>query len=115
MNNNNIFTISGLNTTEINLFPQTIVEEIIQNIRMLLTTVIGSVPLDRGLGLNATFVDEPAPRGIMKASIFVLETIQEHEPRVEVMEVDFVPSTDAALDGKFYPRVVVRILNEYLE
>ena len=111
---NNIFTIFGITTERINWFPQTTIEEIIQNVAVLLTTIVGTVILDRRLGLNATFIDEPAPRGMMNARIFVLETIQEYEPRVEVMEIDFVPKADATLNGKFYPRVVVRIYDEFL-
>jgi len=111
---NNIYTILGLDTAGINLFPQSKVEEILQNVSVLLSTVVGSVPLDRNLGLNATFIDEPQARGMMQLRIFTMETIQDYEPRVEVSEVDFVPNPDAALDGRLYPRMVVRILDEFL-
>lgn len=111
---NNIYTIMGINVAEINLFPKTIIEEILQNVSVLLTTVVGSVPLDRNLGINATFIDEPSQRAMMKLSIFALETVQDYEPRVEVMEVDFAPNPDDALGGLFYPRMVVRILDEYI-
>ena len=110
----NVYAIFGIDVTKINWFPQTTVEEILQNVMVLLTTVVGSVPLDRELGINATFIDDPLPQGMMQASIFALETIQEYEPRVEVQEVDFVPYPSAAQDGKLYPRVVVRILDEYV-
>ena len=111
---NNVYTITGNNMAEINMFPQSIVEEILQNVMMLLTTMHGSVVLDRNLGIDAGFIDQPMPRAMMKASIFALETIQEYEPRVEVTEVDFVPDIASALDGRMYPRVVVRILDEFL-
>jgi len=112
--NNSILTILGIDIREINLFPQSVYEEIAQNIAILLTTVVGSVPLDRRLGLNAIFIDEPTPRGMMKLRIFTIETIQEYEPRVEVMELDFAPRTNDALDGRLYPRAVVRILDEFI-
>ena len=112
--NNHIFTIIGVSTAQINWFPETILEEILQNVAILLTTIIGTVPLDRKLGLPITFIDEPQPRGMMQLSIFVLETLQEYEPRVVVTEVDFVPDPNAAMHGTLYPRVVVRILDEYL-
>ena len=76
--------------------------------------MIGTVPLDRRLGLPFSFIDDPQPRGMMKLTIFLLETIQEYEPRVRVQEIDFVPDPDAALDGKLYPRVKVMIPDEYL-
>ena len=104
----------GVDTAGINMFPRSTIEEIVQNVSILLSTVVGSVPLDRNLGLDATFIDEPQPRGMMQLRIFAIETIQEYEPRVEVSEVDFVPNPDAALDGRLYPRMVVRILDEFL-
>jgi len=65
----NVYTIMGINVTEVNLFPQTVIEEILQNVSVLLTTVVGSVPLDRNLGINATFIDVPAQRAMMKLAI----------------------------------------------
>ena len=112
--NNNLFTLLGLETTQLNMFPETNVEEILQNITVIITTVRGTVPLDRDLGLDVTFIDEPSPRAKIKASIHLLETIQDYEPRVEVTDVDFIPKPNDALDGRFYPKVTVRILDEYL-
>ena len=109
-----IYTIMGIDVKEVTLFPQAVIEEILQNVSVLLTTVVGSVPLDRNLGINAHFIDEPAQRAKMKLSIFALETIQDYEPRVEVLEVDFVQRPDDVLDGQFYPRMVVRIHDEYI-
>lgn len=112
--NNNIHTILGMDTRRINWFPESAMEEILQNVAVLITTVRGSVVLDRNLGIDTSFIDEPSPRGMMQASIFLLEAIQEYEPRVQVESVDFVPNTNDALDGRLTPRVVVRILDEYL-
>ena len=111
---NNILDIFGIDTAGINLFPQTTAEEIIQNVSVLLTTVVGSVPLDRRLGLNPIFIDEPQARAMMELRIFAIQTLQDYEPRVEVTEVDFVPRPDNAQDGRLYPRAVVRILDEFI-
>ena len=110
----NVYTVMAIDVREVTLFPQTTIEEILQNVSVLLTTVAGSVPLDRNLGLNDTFIDEPAQRAMMKLAIFALETVQDYEPRVAVMEVDFIPHFDGAMEGLFYPRMVVRILDEYI-
>ena len=110
----NLYTIMGIDIQEVTLFPQTVIEEILQNVSVLLTTVVGSVPLDRNLGIKANFIDEPAQRAKMRLSIFALETIQDYEPRVEVLEVGFVQRSDDALDGRFYPRMVVRIHDEFI-
>ena len=111
---NNIYAVLGINTASITLFPQNTVEEILQNVSVLLTTVAGSVPLDRNLGLTAAFIDAPAQRAMAHMAICVLQTIQEYEKRVEVLDWEFVPNTSAASDGRFEPRVRVRILDEYI-
>ena len=114
MNETIFHTLMGIDLREINMFPRTTIEEILQNVRMLLTTVQGTVPLDRELGLTNTFIDDPSPRGMMRFAIFALETIQDYEPRVEVTDIDFAPRPDDAMDGRLYPRVRVRIIDEYL-
>ncbi|MCL2392629.1 MAG: hypothetical protein FWC66_08530 [Oscillospiraceae bacterium] len=114
MNNQIFHTLMGIDLRNINMFPNSVHEEILQNVMMLLRTIRGTVPLDRDLGLTNTFIDDPSPRGMMRFAIFVLETIQEYEPRVEVTEVDFAPRPDDAMDGRLHPRVVVRIFDEYI-
>ena len=112
--NNRIFTILGLSVGDINLFPETVIEEILQNVRIILTTVMGTVPLDRNFGIKAEFIDDPTPRGMMRLSIFATESIQDYEPRVEVRDIEFVPRADDAMDGRLYPKVTVRILDEFI-
>jgi len=114
MSNQIFYTLMGIDLRNINMFPNSVQEEILQNVMMLLLTIRGTVPLDRDLGLTNSFIDDPSPRGMMRFAIFVLETIQEYEPRVEVSEVDFAPRPNDALDGRLYPRVRVRILDEYI-
>ena len=114
MNETIFHTLMGIDLREVKMFPQSTIEEIIQNVRMLLTTVQGTVPLDRELGLTNSFIDDPSPRGMMRFAIFALETIQDYEPRVEVTDIDFAPRPGDALDGRLYPRVRVGILDEVI-
>ena len=44
--------IAAKEIKEINLQPENEIEEIIQNVSTILTTRKGSVPLDRGFGIN---------------------------------------------------------------
>ena len=118
--NNQILTIRGIDTTKINWFPSTVIEEIIQNVAVLMTTIEGTVPLDRNFGISASIIDEPHPRAMIELSVHIVHAVQEFEPRVQVLEVGFTPIeveaiTSAALDGKLYPEVVVRILDESLK
>lgn len=109
-----LHTLTGIDLREVNMFPNSVHEEILQNVMVLLKTRRGTVPLDRELGLENDFIDDPLPRGMMRFALFALETIQDYEPRVEVTEIDFTPRPDSAMDGRLYPRVKVRILDEYI-
>ena len=108
-----LIEVLSVKKNKINLSPVSIVEEITQNIQTLLSTAIGSVPLDRKLGLDFGFIDNPTINAVMKARIFILETIQEYEPRVEVAVIDFVPNPET-IEGRFIAKVRFRILDEYI-
>ena len=41
------------------IFPASEMEEIIQNIKTILTTLQGSVPLDREFGIDPSVIDKP--------------------------------------------------------
>ena len=110
----NVFVILGLDTRKVNLFPASQIEEILQNVAVLITTVEGTVPLDRRIGIPITFIDEPLQEGIIELTVFLLQAIQEYEPRVIVQEIDFVNDADAAMDGKLIPSVKVVIPDEFL-
>ena len=109
-----IETVFGIDLREINMFPKTKFEEIMQNVRMILSTAQGTVPLDRNLGLSAAFIDAPMQKAMMTFTVFATETIQDYEPRVVVEEIEWLPRHVEALDGRLYPRVKVRILDEFL-
>ena len=89
--------------------PKTEVEEILQNVRTILATLRGSVPLDRDLGVSWEHVDKPRSlaRSLIKQDI--IEAIEEYEPRVRVRSVEFNESAIDAVDGLLGCRVVVSI------
>ena len=45
MNDTIFHTLMGIDLREINMFPHSTLEEILQNVRVLLSTVRGTVPL----------------------------------------------------------------------
>lgn len=95
-------TISALR--EINMEPQNETEEIMQNVAVILATPKFSVPLDRGLGLQMTFLDKPVPAARPLAIGEIMDAIEEGEPRVRVKEVDFLENE---MIGRFVPVVEV--------
>lgn len=108
-----IIDVMGTKITEIDLFPETIVDEIMQNIKVILTTIAGTVPLDRSFGISSNVIDQPTQRAIMGLTVEIIESIRLHEPRVEVTNVEF-NNTEEVIDGKLIPKVRVRILDEYI-
>lgn len=80
--------------------------EIAQNIRTILTTIRGTVPLDRGLGMDITALDTPIEWAKAQLTAQVYDVLQEYEPRAEVLEVDF---KEEGRGGKLIPIVKYRL------
>ncbi|MDP5277136.1 GPW/gp25 family protein [Chengkuizengella axinellae] len=80
--------------------------EIIQNIQTILTTIKGTVPLDRGFGLDITSLDGPIQIVKAKLTHEIVNAIQEYEPRVNVESVQF---HENRLEGKLIPIVKVNL------
>lgn len=98
--------VTAFQLTEINLAPETVVEEVLQNVAVIISTPQFTVPLDRGLGLKQEFVDKPIPAAKPLLIAEVLDAIEAYEPRAEVAGVEFVSATDG---GKLVPQVEVNI------
>lgn len=89
----------------INFAPSTLQEEVIQNVKTLLTTMKYTVPLDRNFGIMANAVDEPMPVAMAKLSSDIIDAINQYEPRCRVTQIFF----DGDDDGKLTPRVRIEI------
>lgn len=81
------YTINGDPVLNINFAPATVEEEIIQNVKVLLSTAKFTVPLDRGLGLEQRFVDKPINIAQTLVISEVLDAVEQYEPRVKVISV----------------------------
>ena len=99
--------IMAKDTNDFSWQPETEVEEIIQNVRTILTTRRGSVPLDRAFGIDTALIDLPVTAIKGRLTTEIIEAVERLEPRVEVKEVKF---TGDAADGAVYPVVKVVIL-----
>lgn len=92
----------------INLNP-TREEAIIQNIRAILGTAKGSVPLDRLFGIDIATIDEPIPIAKARLTGTIITAIQTYEPRVEVLQVLF---EEDHIIGQLKPIVQINIREE---
>lgn len=89
--------------SNINLMPTSEAEEIIQNVRTILLTYVGSVPLDRGFGIDNKIVDEPISVVRSRAVAEITEAINKFEPRAKVKKCYF----DGDISGKLRVRIEI--------
>lgn len=85
------------------------VAEIVQNVKTILATPVGSVPLDRDFGTSWMLVDQPTPRVQAELSAEIVEKVERYEPRVRVTEVSFVSLPEEAREGRLIPRVRIAL------
>ena len=103
---NRTYTVT-VNPSVINFRPSTVLEEIFQNINTILSTAKFSVPLFRGFGTDAFFVDKPMTniRPTMIAEI--IEVVEKYEPRVIVEEIKM----SGDIDGQLFPTIIISLKN----
>ena len=94
-------------TKSVNFHPETEAEEILQNIRTILATRIGTVPLHRALGITWEHIDKPLPVAKALMQAMVIEAIQAYEPRATVKSVTFPESATDMMEGLL--KAVVKI------
>ena len=87
-------------------FGATGIASVIQNIKTILTTAKGTVPLDRKFGLSFDILDEPLPRSRAKIQTEIFLQLRKYEPRAIVKKIDF---QNDPLSGRLAPTVVVDI------
>ena len=82
---------------EINLMPASELEEIYQNVRTIVTTVKGTVPLDRELGISANILDAPMNQQ-SRLIAEVAEAIEKFEPRARLRRIEFTGNENGELN-----------------
>ena len=99
-------------SSSVDFAPETEAVEILQNVRTILTTHVGTVPLHRDFGISWEHIDKPYPVAKQLMMVEVIEAIEKFEPRAKVESVEFDESTESAMEGLLKPRVIVTIGDE---
>ena len=89
--------------------PQTVAEEVAQNVAVILATPKGSVPLDRDFGLDFNMVDTPQPRAKALLAVEIVRQVNRYEPRANVLAVDWKETETEAMDGRLIPLVKIEV------
>jgi phage baseplate assembly protein W len=84
------------------------VSEVMQNVRTILTTRRGTVPLDRDFGISFDFLDSPINITRAKAEQEIFLQLKKYEPRAILKQI--IWETDV-ISGHISPSVKVEIRN----
>lgn len=95
---------------DISIVPVTIEEEIIQNLYFLYSSLEYDIPLDRALGLNATYIDKPIKAAKALITTDIYDKTMAYEPRAKIIKIDFKTDYER---GVLKPIVEVDIDGEY--
>lgn len=101
-------TIEIVSLEGIDFTPNTKKAEIIQNVRTIVTTAKGSVPLDRDFGIDTSIIDLPINKVKSLLITNIMQAVAKYESRAKVTRVDF----DIKSDGVVTPRLKVAIVDE---
>lgn len=102
-----LVTLNG----EVDFSPQTEVAEILQNVRTIISTLKGTVPLDRDFGVSWEHLDKPIQLAKSMNTETIIEAIEDYEPRATVVSVEYDNNEIDMMDGVLTCRVIVSIGN----
>jgi len=94
----------------VNFSPSSELEEILQNVRTIIGTRKGTVPLDRDFGLDWSFVDKPINVAQALVSAEIAKQVRKYEPRARIISISLVEDLTGALDGKMIPKVTIGVV-----
>lgn len=80
-------------------------EEILRNVKVIVSTIRGQVVLDRDFGISPDVLDLPIPDAEAFFLVEAMEQVRINEPRASVKSVEFTSD----MDGNFSPKVVIEI------
>lgn len=99
-------TVSMLQPVDdIDLAPQTVMAEVIQNVRCIMSTPRFSIPLDRSFSIDGDVVDLPLPEAEARMANEIFRALRRYEPRARIETVRF----EADIKGKLKPILEVSI------
>ena len=99
------YEISGGEMPPLNLAPATLAEEVLQNVRMIISTVKYSVPMDREFGIDGAVIDRPINVAKAHLSNEIFNAVRRHEPRAVIESINF----DGDESGQLTPKIKVQI------
>ena len=91
------------------VFGTTEILEVMQNVRMIITTPKGTQPLDREFGISPDFLDSPVLATRAKAEQECFLAIRKYEPRAVLKQIRW---DSDILSGKFWPDLLIQVVKQ---
>lgn len=102
--------VEPIKAIDIDLFPKTKLQEVMQNVGIIIASPKFSVPLDRELGTTHSQLDTPTNLAQPMLIMEIIDAVEKYEPRAEIINIEII--TDEAHLGKIYPRVEMVVKDE---
>ena len=80
-------------------------EEVLQNVRTIISTIKYEIPLDRDFGIDGDVIDMPMQQAQAKLTQEIFRAVRQYEPRAVIESISF--SGDES--GKLTPTLEVSI------
>jgi hypothetical protein len=100
-------TVTIDNNFKINFAPDSVEEEIMQNLKIILQTLKNSVPLNRDFGLSGDFIDKPVQVAETLLIAEITDEAAKYEPRAEITNISFLRDEES---GRLIPQLEVTII-----
>ena len=99
------FLVNANKEPTIDFAPGTVVDEVLQNVRTIITTIKGSIPLDRAFGIDGDVVDLPINVAKAKLTNEIFSAVRRYEPRAVIESITF----EGDISGRLVPIVEVSV------
>ncbi len=93
----------------ISFAPKTVSEEVLQNVRTIISTRVGTVPLDRDFGMSMDMLDKPVALAYTLFQSALIQALAVYEPRAKVKNVDFSAEQELTVQGITTPKITIEI------
>lgn len=77
------------NAEKINYAPASVVEEVLQNVRVIVSTIKGTVPLYRSFGISGDIIDLPINQAKARFTNEIIQAVRKYEPRAKIERITF--------------------------
>lgn len=89
----------------IDFAPKTTTEEVLQNVRTIISTIKYEIPLDRGFGIDGDVIDMPMQQARAKLTQEIFRAVRQYEPRAIIEFISFSGNES----GRLTPKLEVSI------